>query len=178
MSRRTTNPHLLLPLATTNSIPPTPFTPFTSSPLSSHTSSRSSASVVPAATSSPSGGGGTSASRAEALWSQMQSALLEVESSHSALFFVPAHARALEELRAAQMALAQAWMISDSAEGPEGGGGGADKKAAAADAHFQRVADGVRDVSEKLERVAEATRQVEVESRGIWEESTDGSVLS
>jgi hypothetical protein len=103
----------------------------------------------------------------------MQSALLEVEASHSALFFGPGHARALEELRAAQMALAQAWMISDSAEGAEG-----EEKKAAGDAHFQRVADGVRDVSEKLERVAEAARAVEMESRGIWEESTEGSVLS
>ncbi|KAA8903166.1 hypothetical protein FN846DRAFT_891226 [Sphaerosporella brunnea] len=188
MSRRTTNPHLLL-LPTSSAgggDSSTPLTPFSSSPLSSSASALSTSTTTgplntttTAAAASAAAGATTASPRSEALWTQMQSALLEVEASHTALFFGPSHARALEELRGAQMALAQAWMLDDATAAAPGGGGdvggsggGGGGKKAGADAHFMRIADGVRDVSRKLERVAEAMRGVEMESRGIWEEGS------
>ncbi|CCX33093.1 hypothetical protein FPQ18DRAFT_82252 [Pyronema domesticum] len=154
--------------------------------------------------------------RAESLWASMQHTLSEVELSNTAIFFGPSHAKALEDLRAAQIALAQAWMIdSDEPEvgragglhgtqGSQAGGsqahgaqgsqgsqahtttgqiqgqdlkvqgthGEAEDKRKASEMHFNRVAQGVVEVAERLEKVAQAMRGVERESRGVWEEET------
>jgi len=118
----------------------------------------------------------------------MQHKLSEVELSNTAIFFGPKHARALEELRAAQIALAQAWMVDQSEDTGSSAASTtvvesesdvllAKKRRLASDAHFEQVAAGVLDVAAKLESVASATRGAEMESRGIWEngsESVDG----
>lgn len=72
--------------------------------------------------------------RTDALWSEMQATLEEVELSASGgtRVFGPDHDRKLAELRAAQIALAQAWARSEAdgaiepaeTEGRGGGGGG------------------------------------------------------
>jgi len=66
---------------------------------------------------------------ADALWADMQSTLREVGGSAAArgldAVFGPGHARALEELRRAQVGLAQAWARSDGEEG-EGAGAAAE----------------------------------------------------
>lgn len=56
--------------------------------------------------------------RTDAIWAEMQNTLEEVELSvaSGAKVFGPNHSAALEELRAAQIALAQAWARSESAE--------------------------------------------------------------
>lgn len=63
--------------------------------------------------------------RADALWAEMQNTLAEVELSAStgSHVFGAQHAKALEDLRNAQLALAQAWAKSESEEDshyPEG----------------------------------------------------------
>ncbi|KAI9669806.1 MAG: hypothetical protein M1829_005061 [Trizodia sp. TS-e1964] len=60
----------------------------------------------------------------DAQWAETQASLAEVELSASrAHVFGAAHARALEELRAAQIALAQAWARSEGDEDERGGRG-------------------------------------------------------
>jgi hypothetical protein len=56
------------------------------------------------------------ADRTDALWAEMQSTLEEVELSatYGTHVFGPEHSKALEELRAAQIALAQAWARSEA----------------------------------------------------------------
>ena len=56
--------------------------------------------------------------RADALWAEMQATLAEVELSAASgtHFFGPEHSAALEELRAAQLSLAQAWARSETEE--------------------------------------------------------------
>ncbi|TGZ83255.1 hypothetical protein EX30DRAFT_394479 [Ascodesmis nigricans] len=82
------------------------------------------------------------------LWTSMQTKLNEVELS-SSLFFGASHAAALEELRSAQVALAQAWIAEDA----EGG-----------------VKERLRKVEGKLENVAKAMGRVEVVAGGMWDE--------
>ncbi|KAK2063029.1 hypothetical protein LY76DRAFT_588864 [Colletotrichum caudatum] len=62
-----------------------------------------------------------SADRTDALWAEMQATLEEVELSASGgtHVFGPDHDRKLEELRAAQIALAQAWARSEADEAIE-----------------------------------------------------------
>ncbi|KAI9731700.1 MAG: hypothetical protein M1834_004489 [Cirrosporium novae-zelandiae] len=54
--------------------------------------------------------------RTDALWAEMQNTLAEVElsASHGSHVFGVEHAKALEELRTAQIALAQAWARSEA----------------------------------------------------------------
>src|SRR5277367_5432359 len=56
--------------------------------------------------------------RTDALWAEMQATLAEVELSaaRGTHFFGPEHSAALEELRKAQIALAQAWARSEADE--------------------------------------------------------------
>lgn len=56
--------------------------------------------------------------RTDALWAEMQATLAEVElsASRGTHFFGPEHSTALEELRASQIALAQAWARSEADE--------------------------------------------------------------
>lgn len=56
--------------------------------------------------------------RADALWAEMQNTLAEVELSASSgsHVFSAQHAKALDDLRTAQLALAQAWAKSESEE--------------------------------------------------------------
>jgi hypothetical protein len=56
--------------------------------------------------------------RANALWAEMQNTLAEVElsASNTSHVFSAQHAKALEDLRTAQLALAQAWAKSESEE--------------------------------------------------------------
>ena len=56
--------------------------------------------------------------RTDALWAEMQATLAEVElsASRGTHFFGPEHSAALEELRAAQISLAQAWARSEADE--------------------------------------------------------------
>ncbi|KAF2486547.1 hypothetical protein BDY17DRAFT_81140 [Neohortaea acidophila] len=180
-----------------------------------------------------------------AKWREMQNTLNEVEltAQSSTHVFGESHARALDDLRAAQVALAKAWGRGSEAKGaaPEtaadnaaaavgemnvgrfqatedaeaskvGGAGGARHRAetgvststvlsdesvmseggstrsgrsqledetaqdiklagerrAANEAYFKRVDEGVKEVVEKLEAVAEAMRGVEGESRSLW----------
>jgi hypothetical protein len=58
------------------------------------------------------------ADRTDALWAEMQSTLEEVELSaaNGTHVFGPEHSKALEELRAAQIGLAQAWARSEADE--------------------------------------------------------------
>ncbi|RPA95570.1 hypothetical protein L873DRAFT_1697607 [Choiromyces venosus 120613-1] len=177
------------------------------------------------ASSAAAGGGGLDAH--EKMWAEMQQKLQEVELSADHVFGAT-HAQSLQELRAAQIALAQAWMRSEEGGGNdiEGGGGGregldgehvefgrgafgsergfgkgkgvaggvggggdvggemegdvllARKRRLANDEHFSRVARSVQDVTRKLESVAEAMANVEMESRGIWAGSTESDGTS
>ncbi|ESZ95742.1 hypothetical protein SBOR_3849 [Sclerotinia borealis F-4128] len=70
---------------------------------------------VPRAGKAPSEGQ-KQAARTDALWAEMQSTLEEVELSavNATHVFGPEHSRALEELRATQIALAQAWARSEA----------------------------------------------------------------
>jgi len=56
--------------------------------------------------------------RADALWDEMQNTLAEVElsASNSSHVFTSEHAKVLEDLRTAQLALAQAWARSEADE--------------------------------------------------------------
>ncbi|KAI9678127.1 MAG: hypothetical protein M1817_006071 [Caeruleum heppii] len=64
------------------------------------------------------------ADRTEALWAEMQSTLEEVELSavNGTHVFGAQHSKALEDLRSAQIALAQAWARSEADEALEAGG--------------------------------------------------------
>jgi hypothetical protein len=191
------------------------------------------------------GGGNAGGGRAEAVWAAMQSTLEEVELSAApgARVFAAGHARALDGLRTAQIALAQAWARSSSGEadepvpdspvvaaepgrdGPEAredktvgeapvtadvlagdlGGSGAGERAArersgslesersrleeetendialarrrreANDRYFRVVNTAVKDVVAKLEDVARAMKEVELESKDIWEDSVESA---
>ncbi|KAL8761796.1 MAG: hypothetical protein Q9184_002119 [Pyrenodesmia sp. 2 TL-2023] len=134
--------------------------------------------------------------RTDALWAEMQATLADVEINafNSTHVFGPAHSAALDELREAQIQLAQAWGRSgpedeDAAKNPEkakSGEGGenegtdeddiseARRRRGANEEFFQRVREGVVDVVGKLEVVAGAMGKVEKESRDIW--SSDGSI--
>ncbi|KAK5077256.1 hypothetical protein LTR64_005265 [Lithohypha guttulata] len=167
--------------------------------------------------------------RADAVWAEMQRTLADVELSamNSSHVFGQQHARALEDLRTAQLGLAQAWAKSEADEmvdeefgGDEGetsavgtmrggifGGTPAREKSGhsrhastasnasrsgnleeeterdirlarrrreANDRYFKQVNKGVLDVVKKLDEVANAMRQVEKESRELWNE-TSGS---
>jgi len=61
------------------------------------------------------------ADRTDALWAEMQSTLEEVELSaaNGTHVFGPEHSKALEELRAAQISLAQAWARSEADDAVE-----------------------------------------------------------
>lgn len=122
----------------------------------------------------------------------MQARLTEVEVSafSSTHVFGPAHAQALEELRAAQMGLAQAWgrEVGDSDAGDERpGDDGKDKNGQGEEGEeneedvlaarrrreenervFGKVREGVKDLVGKLDEVADAMGKVERESREIW----------
>ncbi|PUU84379.1 hypothetical protein B9Z19DRAFT_960691 [Tuber borchii] len=78
----------------------------------------------PSSSSSPGAGsgGGGGCDAHEKMWAEMQQKLQEVELSADHVFG-SSHAKSLEELRAAQIALAQAWMRSEEEEEEEGGGG-------------------------------------------------------
>ncbi|KAF2101059.1 hypothetical protein NA57DRAFT_35933 [Rhizodiscina lignyota] len=72
----------------------------------------------PQSTPAGSGADQKSAARTEAIWTEMQNTLKEVElnavsGSH---VFSPRHAKALDELRGSQIALAQAWARSEADE--------------------------------------------------------------
>ena len=136
----------------------------------------------------------TEGDRTDALWAEMQATLAEVELSafSNTHFFGAAHSAALDELRQAQIQLAQAWGRSgvedeeaardlgtkDKQEGTENEDGESDdiiiarKRREANEKFFQRVREGVVDVVGKLDVVAEAMGKVEKESREIWS-STD-----
>ena len=130
----------------------------------------------------------------------MQATLAEVELSafSSTHVFGSAHIAALEELREAQIALAQAWGRGEAGEDEEleedkahvgkakeeakkdgGAEGGEEEEGDIVEARrrreanekfFRRVGEGVVDVVGKLEGVAEAMAKVERESREIWSE--------
>lgn len=114
------------------------------------------------------------------LWQSMQSTLSTVpDGGRSDVFFTAPHARALDELRIAQMALAQAWTTTTTptpaaaATTPTPAPtttttSECETRRLASDAHFRRVADGVADVAQQLERVVAAMVAVEVESRRVW----------
>ncbi len=128
----------------------------------------------------------------------MQATLAEVELSafSSTHVFGDVHNAALEELREAQIALAQAWGRSEAdeeggvegekdeggkkedgkAEGKEDEGDEGDivearRRREANERFFKKVGEGVVDVVGKLEGVAQAMAKVEKESREIWSES-------
>lgn len=123
----------------------------------------------------------------------MQATLADVEVSafHSTHVFGPDHSVALEDLRAAQVELAEAWKrgLADGEEedwaarerekekekGQEEGGEEdmvmARRRREANERFFGRVKEMVDDVVGKLEGVASAMEKVEKESREIWNES-------
>ena len=173
----------------------------------------------------------------DAKWREMQSTLNEVEltAQSSTHVFGESHAKALDDLRNAQIALAKAWGRGNEAQSmPEDGDiaalninkfkgteelaldrqrtgrdrAGTDASAstvlsdesqltdgsvpsgksqledetaqdiklaserrAANEAYFKKVDQGVKEVVEKLEKVAEAMRGVEGESRSLWSNS-------
>ncbi|KAI5197564.1 hypothetical protein E4T38_07942 [Aureobasidium subglaciale] len=149
----------------------------------------------------------------DAHWAALQSTLSDVElsASSSAHVFNSAHAKALEELRAAQVELARAWGQTDDSttlpsstsasassptkkhstakdqqhknnnENEEYNDGGrklsttttldlndAAKRREASDRYFAAVKGGVQEVVRKLDGVADAMREVEMQSRDIW----------
>lgn len=128
----------------------------------------------------------------DALWKEMQATLADVEVSafHSTHVFGQAHAIALEELRAAQIQLAQAWgrdvgidaedvkrderrqkddgENDDDDDDDEGDILVARRRREANERFFEKVREGVRDVVGRLEGVAEKMGKVERESREIW----------
>ncbi|KAI4191196.1 MAG: hypothetical protein L6R41_000242 [Letrouitia leprolyta] len=134
--------------------------------------------------------------RIDALWAEMQATLADVESNafNSTHVFGAAHSAALDELREAQVQLAQAWARNgtenddaakdaketekvegeDTEKSDEDDIQEARKRREANEKFFQRVRDGVVDVVGKLETVAGAMGKVERESRDIW--SSGGSV--
>lgn len=128
----------------------------------------------------------------------MQATLADVEVSafHSTHVFGQAHAIALEELRAAQIKLAQAWgrdvgvdaedlKRDESREKGDGENDDDDdddvgdilvarRRREANERFFEKVREGVRDVVGRLEGVFEKMGKVERESREIW--GGEGSV--
>lgn len=145
----------------------------------------------------------TEGDRTDALWAEMQARLAEVEVSafSSTHVFGTAHAQALEDLRAAQIELAQAWgrQVGDSDAGDERPGDDGEDKKDGGDGEegnegdilvarrrreenervFGKVREGVRDLVGRLDEVAEAMGKVERESREIWSGSESiGSGLS
>lgn len=72
----------------------------------------------PQTTPAGSGADQKSAARTEAIWTEMQNTLKEVELNavSGGHVFSPRHAKALDELRGAQIALAQAWARSEADE--------------------------------------------------------------
>ena len=170
-------------------------------------------------------------------WREMQSTLNEVEltAQSSTHVFGESHAKALDDLRQAQVALAKAWGRGNETEAAEGGDAVGDinvnrfkgaeeiaidrsrtgrrradtdnsastvlsdesqltedsvrsgrsqleddtaqdiklasERRAANEAYFKNVDQGVKEVVEKLEKVAEAMRGVEGESRSLWSNS-------
>lgn len=134
--------------------------------------------------------------RTDALWAEMQATLADVEINafNSTHVFGTAHSAALDELRDAQIQLAQAWgetgtddedaaKGSDKAESGKGDGNAqtdeddileARRRREANEKFFQRVREGVVDVVAKLEGVSGAMGRVEKESRDIW--SSGGSI--
>lgn len=179
----------------------------------------------------------------DARWREMQSTLNEVEltAQGSTHVFGEGHARALDDLRDAQVALARAWgrgnedkatasqdeptdlnidrfkgahelaterrqinagrrradteasastVLSDESVLSDSSAKSgrshledetaqdirlASERRAANEAYFKKVDQGVREVVERLEKVAEAMRGVEGESRSLWSESTSSS---
>lgn len=123
----------------------------------------------------------------------MQATLADVELSafNSTHVFGAVHSAALDDLREAQMQLAQAWGRSgteddQSTKGTEGEEKfkhnddddtdendilEARRRREANEKFFQKVREGVVDVVGKLEVVAEAMGKVEKESREIWSSS-------
>lgn len=128
----------------------------------------------------------------DALWKEMQATLADVEVSafHSTHVFGQTHATALEELRAAQIKLAQAWgrdvgvdaedvKREESTEKGDGENDDDDdedegdilvarRRREANERFFEKVREGVRNVVGRLEGVAEKMGKVETESREIW----------
>ncbi|KAL8642645.1 MAG: hypothetical protein Q9228_000694 [Teloschistes exilis] len=135
----------------------------------------------------------TEGDRADALWAEMQATLADVELNafNSTHVFGAVHSAALDDLREAQMQLAQAWGRSgteddQSTKGTEGEEKSnhnddddtdendileARRRREANEKFFQKVREGVVDVVGKLEVVAEAMGKVEKESREIWSSS-------
>ncbi|KAK5171789.1 uncharacterized protein LTR77_003425 [Saxophila tyrrhenica] len=180
----------------------------------------------------------------DAKWREMQSTLNEVEltAQSSTHVFGESHAKALDELRNAQIALAKAWgrgndtqastagndslepdihrfkgaedlaserkaaaptsrrradtgasastVLSDESQLTEDSARSgrshledetaqdiklASERRAANEAYFKKVDQGVKEVVEKLEKVAEAMRGVEGESRSLWSQSERSS---
>ncbi|KAL1836960.1 hypothetical protein VTJ49DRAFT_4439 [Mycothermus thermophilus] len=135
--------------STTSTLPLPPATITPTAPSLRSSSSKTSTRAPTATTTGMMATGtgiGASADRTDALWAEMQATLEAVElsagtagsgnSTGSARVFSPDHERKLEGLRAAQIALAQAWARSEADEAIEtgttaaaaaasGGGGGA-----------------------------------------------------
>jgi hypothetical protein len=107
--------------------------------------------------------------RTDALWAEMQNTLEEVELSATTgtHIFSPDHSKALEELRMAQIALAQAWAKSEADE--ELQGASEDKKTTTAEQPLNAVDTLVTDRTEKHGTVA---------GEGRKRSGTDGSVKS
>lgn len=152
----------------------------------------------------------------DAHWAALQSTLSDIElsASSSAHVFNANHAKALEELRAAQVELARAWGQTDAEDvstlpspdlrmNKENGAKkhedkqyhgnnhkdqekqaeqkerklstattldltSAARRREASDKYFAAVKEGVADVVRKLDGVADAMREVEMQSRDIW----------
>lgn len=152
----------------------------------------------------------------DAHWAALQSTLSDIELSaaSSAHVFNSNHAKALEDLRAAQVELARAWGQTDAEDvstlpspdlrmNKENGAKkdedkqhygnphkdqerqaeqnerklstattldltSAARRREASDKYFAAVKDGVADVVRKLDGVADAMREVEMQSRDIW----------
>jgi hypothetical protein len=157
--------------------------------------------------------------RAENHWAEMQKTLADVELSamNPSHVFGADHAKALEDLRTAQLSLAQAWAKSEADEisehdglDSEAGRPSADigvgpsanskrgsrsnsasgdrsleqeterdiqlarRRREANDRYFQRVNQGVLEVVQRLDEVADAMRRVEREAREIWIDGDSG----
>ena len=140
--------------------------------------------------------------RTEALWTEMQNTLDEVElrAERGPHIFGAAHSDALAALQNAQIALAQSWAKSEQEELAQGirdmgepesarpNTGTSDsvknaleevtendillakKRREANDRYFKKVNEGVLDVIAKLEDVATTMKQVECESKELWED--------
>lgn len=121
----------------------------------------------------------------------MQNRLADVEVSafNSTHVFGPAHSAALDELRKAQIELANSWRKGAGDDDGDNGGvrdeekreeegddeeadlAAARRRREANDKYFERVRGGVEDVVGKLEGIAQAMAKVERESMNIWDGS-------